>query len=72
MQEKWEISIAGTAKMRCRSRCQEIKELVPNQKQKTEMIFKKPFEGQATSEIILTPEGNGTKVTWRWIPNKIL
>jgi uncharacterized protein YndB with AHSA1/START domain len=44
--------------------CQEIKELIPNQKQKTEMIFKKPFEGQATSDIILTPEGNSTKVTW--------
>ncbi|WP_294311258.1 SRPBCC family protein [uncultured Chryseobacterium sp.] len=28
------------------------------------MIFKKPFEGQATSEMILSPEGNGTKVTW--------
>lgn len=44
--------------------CQEIKELVPYQRQKTEMIFKKPFEGQATSEMILSPEGNGTKVTW--------
>lgn len=44
--------------------CQEIKELVPYQKQKTEMVFKKPFEGQATSEMILSPEGNATKVTW--------
>lgn len=44
--------------------CQEIKELIPNQKQKTEMIFKKPFEGQAISDIILTPEGDKTKVTW--------
>ncbi|WP_157450405.1 SRPBCC family protein [Chryseobacterium sp. CCH4-E10] len=44
--------------------CQEIKELVPNQKQKTEMIFKRPFGGQATSEITLSPEGNSTKVTW--------
>ncbi|MCW3159919.1 SRPBCC family protein [Chryseobacterium oryctis] len=44
--------------------CQEIKELVLGQKQKTEMIFKKPFEGQATSDIILTSEGNATKVTW--------
>lgn len=44
--------------------CQEIKELIPNQKQKTEMIFKKPFDGQAISEIILSPEGNNTKVTW--------
>lgn len=46
------------------SGCQEIKELVANQKQRTEMIFKKPFEGQATSDIVLTPEGNATKVTW--------
>lgn len=44
--------------------CQEIKELIVNEKQKTEMIFKKPFDGQATSEIILSPEGNSTKVTW--------
>lgn len=44
--------------------CQEIKELVVNEKQKTEMIFKKPFEGQAFSDIILSSEGNGTKVTW--------
>lgn len=44
--------------------CQEIKELVPYQRQKTEMIFKKPFEGQAMSEMILSPEGNATKVTW--------
>ncbi|WP_042720813.1 SRPBCC family protein [Flavobacterium sp. B17] len=44
--------------------CQEIKELIVNKKQKTEMIFIKPFEGQAISEIILTPEGNATKVTW--------
>ncbi|WP_294283301.1 SRPBCC family protein [uncultured Chryseobacterium sp.] len=44
--------------------CQEIKELVPYQRQKTEMIFKKPFEGEAVSEMILYPEGNATKVTW--------
>lgn len=44
--------------------CQEIKELVVNEKQKTEMIFERPFAGQATSEITLSPEGNGTKVTW--------
>lgn len=44
--------------------CQEIKELVLNEKQKTEMIFMKPFEGQATSEIVLSPEGNSTKVVW--------
>lgn len=44
--------------------CQEIKELVLNEKQKTEMIFVKPFEGQATSEIVLSSEGNATKVVW--------
>lgn len=44
--------------------CQEIKALVPEQKQKTEMIFIKPFAGEATSEITLSPEGNATKVTW--------
>ncbi len=44
--------------------CQEIKELVLNEKQKSEMTFIKPFEGQATSEIFLSSEGNSTKVTW--------
>lgn len=44
--------------------CQEIKELVANEKQKTEMLFKRPFEGQAISDIVLTSEGNSTKVTW--------
>lgn len=46
------------------SGCQEITALVPNQKQSTKMIFYKPFESDATSNIILTPEGNSTKVTW--------
>ncbi|WP_027385658.1 SRPBCC family protein [Chryseobacterium gregarium] len=44
--------------------CQEIKELILYQKQKTEMTFIKPFEGEAASEIILSPQGNATKVTW--------
>lgn len=44
--------------------CQEIVELIPNQKQKTKMEFKRPFEDTSYSEVILTPEGNGTKVTW--------
>lgn len=44
--------------------CQEIVELVPNQKQKTKMEFKRPFEDTSYSEIILTPQGNQTKVTW--------
>lgn len=46
------------------SGCQEITALVLNQKQSTKMIFYKPFESDATSNIILTPEGNSTKVTW--------
>lgn len=46
------------------SGCQEITALVPNQKQTTKMIFYKPFESDATSNIILTAEGNATKVTW--------
>lgn len=28
------------------------------------MTFIKPFEGEATSEVILSSEGNSTKVTW--------
>lgn len=44
--------------------CQKIKELFVNKKQKTEMTFIRPFAGQATSEMILTSEGNSTKVTW--------
>lgn len=44
------------------SGCQEITALVPNQKQSTKMAFE--GQGNATSDIVLTPEGNGTKVTW--------
>ncbi|WP_294250335.1 SRPBCC family protein [uncultured Chryseobacterium sp.] len=44
--------------------CQQLLELILYKKQKSEMIFKKPFEGQAFSEIILVPEGNSTRVTW--------
>lgn len=46
------------------SGCHEITALVPNQKQSTKMMFYKPFESDAISNITLTPEGNGTKVTW--------
>ena len=46
------------------SGCQEITALVPNQKQSTKMIFYKPFESEATSDLILIPEGSATKVTW--------
>ena len=44
--------------------CHVITALVPNQKIATKMMFKKPFESDATSDIVLTKEGNGTKVTW--------
>ncbi len=43
---------------------QSITEIVPNEKMVTKLHFIKPFEGDAVSNIILTPEGNGTKVTW--------
>lgn len=42
--------------------CQEITALVPNQKQSTKMAFE--GMGDAFSDIILTPQGNQTKVTW--------
>jgi len=44
--------------------CQEITAIVPGEKQTTKMIFKRPFEGDATSDLVLTAEGNATKVTW--------
>lgn len=44
--------------------CHTITALVPNQQQSTKMLFMKPFESDATSNIILTPNGNSTKVTW--------
>ncbi len=44
--------------------CHEILQLVPNQLQKTKMTFKEPFESIGYSDIILTPQGNQTKVTW--------
>ncbi len=44
--------------------CHIITALVPNQKQSTKMLFTRPFESDATSNIILTPQGNSTKVTW--------
>lgn len=44
--------------------CHEITAIVPNQKVETRMVFKKPFESDATSNILLTSEGNATKVTW--------
>ena len=42
--------------------CQEITELIPNKKQSTKMFFE--GQGDATSDVILEPQGNATKVTW--------
>ncbi|MEC5156944.1 hypothetical protein [Chryseobacterium sp. MP_3.2] len=28
------------------------------------MIFEKPFQSEATADIILKPEGNAAKITW--------
>ncbi|CAM3028959.1 hypothetical protein DRF59_15675 [Chryseobacterium flavum] len=43
---------------------QAITEIVPNEKMVTRLHFIQPFEGNAKGTFILTPEGNGTKVTW--------
>lgn len=43
---------------------QSITELIPNQKMGTKLHFVEPFEGDAKSNIVLTREGNGTRVTW--------
>lgn len=43
---------------------QSITAISPNEKLTTQLHFIKPFEGNAKSNMILTPEGNGTKVTW--------
>ncbi len=42
--------------------CQEITALVPNQKQSTKMAFE--GMGDAYSDLILTPQGGQTIVTW--------
>lgn len=44
--------------------CHTITALIPNKKVATKMMFKKPFESDATSDIMLTNEESGTKVTW--------
>lgn len=44
--------------------CHIITALVPNKKQSAKMLFTRPFESGATSDIVLTPQGNSTKVTW--------
>ncbi len=44
--------------------CHIITALVPSKKQSAKMLFTRPFESDATSDIVLTPQGNSTKVTW--------
>ena len=44
--------------------CHIITELVVNQKVATKMEFKKPFESDATSDIVLRAEGSKTVLTW--------
>lgn len=43
---------------------QEITAIVPMEKVSTKMHFIKPMEDTATSDVILTTENGGTKVTW--------
>ncbi|ASW76110.1 hypothetical protein IQ37_05900 [Chryseobacterium piperi] len=43
---------------------QTVTAVVPNEKLTSKLHFIKPFEGDATANFILTPEGNKTKVTW--------
>ena len=43
---------------------QKLLEIVPGERIKTAIHFIKPNEGQATSNITLTPEGAQTKVSW--------
>ncbi|AZA90710.1 Polyketide cyclase / dehydrase and lipid transport [Chryseobacterium nakagawai] len=43
---------------------QSIIAISPNEKLTTQLHFIKPFEGNAKSNMIVAPEGNGTKVTW--------
>lgn len=43
---------------------QTVIESVPNEKLTSKLHFIKPWEGEAKGSFILTPEGNGTRVTW--------
>lgn len=44
--------------------CHQITALIPNEKVATKMMFKKPFESDATSDVVFSQEGQATKVTW--------
>ncbi|MFZ4542184.1 MAG: SRPBCC family protein [Rickettsiales bacterium] len=41
-----------------------ISESMPNKSVQLKLVFDKPLPGEADSEILLTPEASGTKVTW--------
>jgi uncharacterized protein YndB with AHSA1/START domain len=43
---------------------QTVTAVVPNEKVSSDLHFIEPWEGTAKANFILTPEGNGTKVTW--------
>ncbi|MBK1897777.1 SRPBCC family protein [Chryseobacterium paridis] len=43
---------------------QTVTAIVPNEKMTSDLHFIQPFDGKAVANFILTPEGNGTKVTW--------
>ncbi|WP_345992234.1 SRPBCC family protein [Chryseobacterium sp. Chry.R1] len=43
---------------------QTVTAVTPNEKITSKLHFIRPFEGEAVANFILTPEGNGTKVTW--------
>lgn len=43
---------------------QEVTAIVPYEKAASKLRFIKPWEGNATSDMIMASEGNSTKVTW--------
>ncbi|SIS79105.1 Carbon monoxide dehydrogenase subunit G [Chryseobacterium ureilyticum] len=43
---------------------QTVTDIIPNEKLGAKLHFIKPFEGDAKIAFVLTPNGNGTKVTW--------
>ena len=55
----WDSNVRDAGKRRAK-----LLEIVPGERIKTSIHFIKPNEGQATSNITLTPEGAQTKVTW--------
>ncbi|CAD7810851.1 hypothetical protein CHRY9390_02249 [Chryseobacterium aquaeductus] len=43
---------------------QQITAIIPNEKMSTKIHFIKPFESNANSNVVLSGDGNNTKVTW--------